>query len=58
MDIAEWERCRAMKPVEFRRSGGCLWKARAGSPGGHIRVPNGTPFKIRRSGPERQTPPR
>ncbi len=38
---------------EFRESGGCLWRLVPKSPGGHIRVPEGTRFKIRISGPQR-----
>jgi hypothetical protein len=52
-DRARWPECLRLSRKEFRESGGCLWRLVPKSPGGHIRVPSGTRFKIRISGPQR-----
>lgn len=53
-DQLRWSECLKMSRKEFRGSGGCFWRLRPKSPGGHIRVPSGTRFKIRISGPQRR----
>lgn len=52
--LSEWRKCLAMSRGEFRASGGCLWRIPPKSPGGHIRIPSGTQFKVRLSGPQRK----
>jgi hypothetical protein len=41
-----------MSRSQFRASGGCFWDRQPGSPGGDIRVPAETLFKIRLAGPK------
>ena len=49
---SKWHECLEMSRKDFRGSGGCRWRLQDKSPGGHIRVPNGTPFKVRVPGPQ------
>ena len=51
-DRVHWQDCLKLSRRHFRESGGCLWRLVPKSPGGHIRVPPGSRFKIRLSGPQ------
>lgn len=51
-DRTEWMKCKAMSRAELRASGGCYWPVRPNSPGNNLKVPCGTPFRIKYEGPE------